>query len=183
MNGQGVGDRNRSARPRARRAWREAQPRKSGTNETTLDTKKLKFDGWYRLWDGNIDYEGNGKKTWTYKGTKYVAYQGTVFGAFGSDLTLYGRWIPSIDVNFEWIDSVIPEGVELPSTVSLPLGDSETAFYTPTVPSKEGYKFDGWYKDSACTERYNESGEPLTGNITLYGRWTKIGTKRLPLPL
>lgn len=148
-------------------------------NETTLDTKKLKFDGWYRLWDGNIDYEGNGKKTWTYKGTKYVAYQGTVFGAFGSDLTLYGRWIPSIDVNFEWIDSVIPEGVELPSTVSLPLGDSETAFYTPTVPSKEGYKFDGWYKDSACTERYNESGEPLTGNITLYGRWTKIGTKKV----
>lgn len=147
-------------------------------NETTLDTKKLKFDGWYRLWDDNIDYEGNGKKTWTtYDGKKYVAYQDNVYPAFGSDFTLYGRWIPSIDVNFEWIDSVIPEGVELPSTVSLPLSDSETAFYTPIVPSKEGYEFDGWYKDSACTERYDKNGEPLTGNITLYGRWTKIGTK------
>lgn len=148
-------------------------------NETTLDTMKLKFDGWYRLWDDNIDHEGNGKKTWTYEGKTYVAYQGTVFGAFGSDFTLYGRWIPSIDVNFQWIDSVTPEGAELPPTVSLPLSDSETAFYTPTVPSQEGYEFDGWYKDSACTKPYNKNGEPLTGNITLYGRWTKIGTKKV----
>ena len=146
-------------------------------NETTLDTMKLKFDGWYRLWDDRIDGDAAEKKTWTYDGKKYVAYQGTVFGAFGSDLTLCGRWIPYIDVNFEWIDSVIPEGVELPSTISLPLSNDGTAFYTPTVPSKKGYKFDGWYKDSACTERYDKKGETLTGNITLYGRWTKIGTK------
>lgn len=152
-------------------------------NETTSDTMKLKFDGWYRLWDDsiddNIDHEGDGKKTWTYNGTKYVAYQDTVYDAFGSDFTLYGRWIPSIDVNFQWIGSVIPEGAELPSTVSLPLSDSETVPFTPTVPSQEGYEFDGWYKDSACTKPYNKSGEALTGNITLYGRWTKIGTKKV----
>lgn len=152
-------------------------------NETTLDTMKLKFDGWYRLWDDsiddNIDHEGNEKKTWTYDGKKYVAYQDTVYDAFGSDFTLYGRWIPSIDVNFRWIDSVIPEGAELPPTVSLPLSDSETVPFTPTVPSQEGYEFDGWYKDSACTKPYNKNGETLTGNITLYGRWTKIGTKKV----
>ena len=148
-------------------------------NETTSDTMKLKFDGWYRLWDDSIDHEGNGKKTWTYDGKKYVAYQDTVYDAFGSDFTLYGRWIPSIDVNFRWIDSVIPEGAELPPTVSLPLSDSETVPFTPTVPSQEGYEFDGWYKDSACTKPYNKNGETLTGNITLYGRWTKIGTKKV----
>lgn len=147
-------------------------------NETTSDTMKLKFDGWYRLWDDNIDREEDGKKTWTtYDGKKYVAYQDNVYDAFGSDLTLYGRWIPSIDVNFQWIDdSVIPEDAELPSTVSLPLSNDGTAFYTPTVPSKKGYEFDGWYKDPDCKELY-KNGEPLTGNITLYGRWTKIGTK------
>ena len=148
-------------------------------NETTSDTMKLKFDGWYRLWDDSIDHEGDGKKTWTYNGTKYVAYQDTVYDAFGSDFTLYGRWIPSIDVNFQWIGSVIPEGAELPSTVSLPLSDSGTASFTPTVPSQEGYEFDGWYKDSACTERYGENGENLTENTTLYGRWTRIGTKEV----
>lgn len=148
-------------------------------NETTSDTMKLKFDGWYRLWDDSIDHEGDGKKTWTYNGTKYVAYQDTVYDAFGSDFTLYGRWIPSIDVNFQWIGSVIPEGTELPSTVSLPLSDSGTASFTPAVPSQEGYEFDGWYKDSACTERYGENGENLTENTTLYGSWTRIGTKEV----
>lgn len=112
-------------------------------NETTSDTMKLKFDGWYRLWDNRIDSEAAGKKTWTYYGTRYVAYQDNVYDAFGSDLTLYGRWIPSIDVNFQWIGSVIPEDAELPLTVSLPLSDSETASFTPIVPSKEGYEFDG----------------------------------------
>ena len=31
-------------------------------NETTSDTMKLKFDGWYRLWDDNIDHEENGER-------------------------------------------------------------------------------------------------------------------------
>lgn len=146
-------------------------------NETTLDTMKLKFDGWYRLWDDSIDHEGDEKKTWTYEGKTYVAYQDNVYAAFGSDFTLYGRWIPSIDVNFQWIGSVTPKDVEPPATVSLPLSDSETDPYTPIVPSQEGYEFDGWYKDSACTKPYNKNGEALTGNITLYGRWTRIGTK------
>lgn len=153
-------------------------PTNPAQNETTSDTMKLKFDGWYRLWDNRIDSEAAGKKTWTYEGKKYVAYQDTVYDAFGSDFTLYGRWIPSIDVNFQWIGSVIPEDAELlPSTISLPLRDDGTASFTPDVPSQEGYEFDGWYKDSACTERYNESGEDLTANTTLYGRWTRIGTK------
>ena len=149
-------------------------------NETTSDTMKLKFDGWYRLWDDNIDREEDGKKTWmTYDGKKYVAYQDNVYDAFGSDLTLYGRWIPSIDVNFQWIGSVIPADATPPSTVSLALSDDGTASFTPIVPSQEGYEFDGWYKNSACTDRYNESGENLTKNTFLYGRWTKIGTKKV----
>ena len=146
--------------------------------ETNLEAMKmkLKFDGWYRLWDDNIDYEGNGKKTWTYEGTRYVAYQDNVYDAFGSDLTLYGRWIPYIDVNFQWSGSV-PEDAELPSTVPLELSDSKTVLYTPDVPSQEGYEFDGWYKDPDCTKPYSKKGETLTENTTLYGSWTKIGTK------
>lgn len=148
-------------------------------NETTNDTMKLKFDGWYRLWDDRIDGDAAEKKTWTYEGKTYVAYQDNVYDAFGSDLTLYGRWIPSIDVNFQWIGSVIPADATPPSTVSLALSDDGTASFTPIVPSQEGYEFDGWYKNSACTDRYNESGENLTKNTFLYGRWTKIGTKKV----
>lgn len=145
--------------------------------ETNLEDMKLKFDGWYRLWDDRIDGDAAEKKTWTYEGKTYVAYQDNVYDAFGSDLTLYGRWIPSIDVNFQWIGSVIPADATPPSTVSLALSDDGTASFTPIVPSQEGYEFDGWYKNSACTKPYNKKGENLTANTTLYGRWTKIGTK------
>lgn len=47
-------------------------------NETTNDTMKLKFDGWYRLWDDRIDGDAAEKKTWTYEGKTYVAYQDNV---------------------------------------------------------------------------------------------------------
>mgnify|MGYP006920899059 CR=1 FL=1 len=65
----------------------------------------LKFDGWYCLWDETID---QGKPTWTYNGKTYVKYTGTVFPAFGSDLKLYGRWLPEIQVSFHWASSVVP---------------------------------------------------------------------------
>ena len=107
----------------------------------------LKFDGWYRLWDETIDQD---KPTWEYNGNTYVKYTGTVFPAFGSDLKLYGRWLPEIQVSFHWAGSVIPV---------------------------DGFEFDGWYKDSDCTQKFQEGGEYLTANTNLYGRWTRLGTK------
>ena len=60
----------------------------------------LKFDGWYRLWDETIDKDKPDKPTWEYGGKTYVKYTGRVFPAFGSDLKLYGRWLPEIQVSF-----------------------------------------------------------------------------------
>ena len=147
--------------------------------EVSKENIKLKFDGWYRLWNDGVDKDGDGKKTWTYNGRKYVSYQNTIYAAFGSDLQLYGRWVPYIDVNFHWIGSVIPEDLDKPSSVSLPLGDAGGCFYQAETPTLDGYEFDGWYKDSACTERYSSDGEKLSANTDLYGRWTKLGTKEV----
>ena len=147
--------------------------------EVIKNNVKLKFDGWYRLWNDDVDKEGDGKKTWTYDGQKYVSYQNTMYPAFGSDLQLYGRWVPSIDVNFHWIGSVIPEGLDEPSSVSLSLGDAGGCFYQAETPTLAGYEFDGWYKNSACTQRYNSNGENLSANTDLYGRWIKLGTKEV----
>ena len=102
--------------------------------EDSTENVKLKFDGWYRLWNAGVDQEGAGKKIWNYKGQKYVSYQNTIYDAFGSDLQLYGRWVPSIDVNFHWIGSVIPEGLDKPSSVSLSLGDAGGCFYQAETP-------------------------------------------------
>ena len=139
----------------------------------------LKFDGWYRLWDETIDKD---KPTWEYGGKTYVKYTGRVFPAFGSDLKLYGRWLPEIQVSFHWAGSVIPvdgdgNKIAAPSALSLSLDGNGTYRYKATAPTADGFEFDGWYKDSACTQKFEECGEVLTANTNLYGRWTRLGTK------
>lgn len=148
-------------------------------NAVAGDDLNLKFDGWYRLWDETIDKD---KPTWEYGGKTYVKYTGTVFPAFGSDLKLYGRWLPEIQVSFHWAGSVIPvdgDGNKIapPSALSLSLDGDGNRHYKATAPTADGFEFDGWYKDSDCTQKFEEGGEVLTANTDLYGRWTRLGTK------
>lgn len=148
-------------------------------NAVAVDDLNLKFDGWYRLWDETID---KGKQTWEYGGKTYVKYTGTVFPAFGSDLKLYGRWLPEIQVSFHWASSVVPvdgDGNKIapPSALSLSLDGDGNRYYQATAPTADGFEFDGWYKDSDCTQKFEEGGEVLTANTNLYGRWTRLGTK------
>ena len=148
-------------------------------NAVAGDDLNLKFDGWYRLWDKTIDQD---KPTWTYGENTYVKYTGTVFPAFGSDLKLYGRWLPEIQVTFHWAGSVIPvdgdgQNIAAPSALSLSLDGDGNCRYKATAPTADGFEFDGWYKDSACTQKFKEDGEVLTANTNLYGRWTRLGTK------
>lgn len=148
-------------------------------NAVAVDDLNLKFDGWYRLWDETIDKD---KPTWTYNGKTYVKYTGRVFPAFGSDLKLYGRWLPEIQVSFHWAGSVVPvdgDGNEIaaPSPLSLSLNGDGNYRYKATAPTADGFEFDGWYKDSDCKQKFEEGGEVLTANTDLYGRWTRLGTK------
>lgn len=148
-------------------------------NAVAGDDLNLKFDGWYRLWDKTID---QGKPTWTYGENTYVKYTGTVFPAFGSDLKLYGRWLPEVQVTFHWAGSVIPvdgdgQNIAAPSPLSLSLNGDGNCRYKATALTADGFEFDGWYKDYACTQKFQENGEVLTANTDLYGRWTRLGTK------
>ena len=148
-------------------------------NAVAGDDLNLKFDGWYRLRDETIDKD---KPTWEYGGKTYVKYTGTVFPAFGSDLKLYGRWLPEVQVTFHWAGSVVPvdgDGNKIapPSALSLSLDGDGNRYYQATAPTADGFEFDGWYKDSDCTQKFEEGGEVLTANTDLYGRWTRLGTK------
>lgn len=151
-------------------------------NAVAVDDLNLKFDGWYRLWDETIDKDKPDKTTWEYGGKTYVKYTGRVFPAFGSDLKLYGRWLPEIQVSFHWAGSVIPvdgDGNKIapPSALSLSLDGNGKRYYKATALTADGFEFDGWYKDSDCTQKFEEGGEDLTANTDLYGRWTRLGTK------
>ena len=43
----------------------------------------------------------------------------------------------------------------------------------PEAPTKDGYTFHGWYKDAAFTNRWNFDADTVTGNTTLYAKWTE----------
>lgn len=42
----------------------------------------------------------------------------------------------------------------------------------PAAPTKENYKFEGWYKDSKLTEKYDFNNK-VDKDITLYAKWTE----------
>ncbi len=43
----------------------------------------------------------------------------------------------------------------------------------PTDPTKDGFDFAGWYKNSGLTEAYDFSA-PVTASFTLYAKWTEV---------
>jgi len=44
----------------------------------------------------------------------------------------------------------------------------------PVDPTKTGYIFAGWYKDSGLTIPWNFSKDVVTSNITLYAKWNPV---------
>jgi uncharacterized repeat protein (TIGR02543 family) len=55
-----------------------------------------------------------------------------------------------------------------------PAAQSVTAEGTasvPTAPEATGYTFGGWYKEPECTTAF-DFATPITGDITLYAKWT-----------
>ena len=44
----------------------------------------------------------------------------------------------------------------------------------PDPPTREGYAFTGWYKDSACYEPWNIAVDTIQSEMTLYAGWEKI---------
>lgn len=74
-----------------------------------------------------------------------------------------------VGVDYKYVGDA-PEGAKVPDAdADLELG----AAYTAKAPeSVDGYTFDGWYTDEACTAKW-EDGAELTGSMTLYGKWTQ----------
>jgi len=41
----------------------------------------------------------------------------------------------------------------------------------PTDPTKEGFAFDGWYREAACINAWNFASDAVNADITLYAKW------------
>lgn len=74
-----------------------------------------------------------------------------------------------VSVNYQYVGDA-PANAELPDgDEGLEVGSSYTA---QTQNPVEGYTFAGWFTDDTCTTQWVD-GTPLTGSMTLYGKWTK----------
>jgi len=47
----------------------------------------------------------------------------------------------------------------------------------PTAPTRTGYTFGGWYKESGCTTAWNFATDTVTSDVTLYAKWTSSATE------
>ncbi len=66
---------------------------------------------------------------------------------------------------------------EAPSAAQLPGPDEGLEVGLPynakAQAGVDGWTFDGWYTDEACTSKW-EDGGALAGSMTLYGKWSKV---------
>ena len=128
-----------------------------------LDDCDHMINGWY--------FDGAGSRWSAHKDPKFTAlvepgksgkyeYEGEVALKAAHGL---------VSVNYQYVGDA-PANAELPEgDEGLGLGDAYTA---KTQNPVDGYTFDGWYTDEACTTKWND-GDELSGSMTLYGKWTK----------
>lgn len=62
------------------------------------------------------------------------------------------------------------------STVAAITANAGGTITAPTAPTRAGFTFDGWYKESALTTPWNFAIDTVTANTTLYAKWTAIPT-------
>ncbi|MCH5153701.1 MAG: InlB B-repeat-containing protein [Clostridiales bacterium] len=117
----------------------------------TAPTKAgYRFDGWYK--DAALS------NVWTFgeNGDKVT-----------DDITLYAKWTPNqYTVKFDSMGG---------SDVNDFTGDYNALVEEPNVPTKDGYTFGGWYKESSLTTPWDFDTDtmPIDGT-TLYAKWNVI---------
>lgn len=133
-----------------------------------LDDCNEAIDGWYN------DPEDSRWNAHPSEGNAASVSLGTS-GAFESPLAL--KAAHGLTVTYEYVGE-FPEQADKPK----PETKLQTLpYYAATQGSVAGWTFDGWYTDEGCTEKWVDY-TPLTGSMTLYGKWTKDPTPEPSTP-
>ncbi len=133
---------------------------------------KLSFDtnGGNSIGSTLVPYETKADKLPTPKRSSYT-FRGwytdkatTIkFVAVTKDQTVYAKWAKNPTITFK------DNGKTLKSQL---VGYSINISSTNYTPTKSGYKFSGWYSDSALTKKFDFT-KGTTKDITLHAKWTK----------
>ena len=86
-------------------------------------------------------------------------------------VTLYAVWRNEFNIAYETDGGVI-NGEYISSYVY-----TNKVYDLPQSVIKEGYRFDGWYKDAALKSRIRNIPKNNTGDLHLYAKWTPLNYK------
>lgn len=101
------------------------------------------FKGWFTSAEGGAQYNFN---------TAPV-----------QDLTLYAHWAEAYTVTLVYNYEGAPENGYYYAEKGAVSGG-------PEAPTRDGYGFNGWYTDAACTTAFSFA-RPITGDTTIYAGW------------
>jgi len=90
-----------------------------------------------------------------------------------------GIVVPGGEVTYTVTVTFDAQGGSAVKSQTVTVGEKVTE---PTVPAKSGYIFDGWYTEAACTTSW-DFDTPVTGDMTLYVKWTKKPSPVMPGPV
>ena len=79
------------------------------------------------------------------------------------NITLYAKWVLdtfTVSFNSQGGTAVAPVTVQ-----------SRAKITAPMAPTRTGYSFQGWYKESVCTTAWDFANDTVTADITLYAKW------------
>jgi uncharacterized repeat protein (TIGR02543 family) len=80
------------------------------------------------------------------------------------DITLYAKW----DSNYYTVNFEANGGNPVPKQQNIANGGK---IIKPQDMTKEGFIFEGWYKEAAFDNLWNFNSGTVTGNIVLYAKW------------
>lgn len=84
------------------------------------------------------------------------------------DITLYAKWTEVVPEHTVSFDSQGGSSVQAITNVK-----SGSKITKPSMdPTREGFAFEGWYKESAGTNKWDFNNDIVTNHITLYAKWS-----------
>ncbi len=116
---------------------------------------------------GSLAKAGHTFGGWRNGGTTYTAGQ-TI--TISGDVTLTAVWMeaPANVTYTVTYNNNYPGGGRYTSQTGITPGSTLTA---PSAPSRSGYTFMGWYKDTACVNAWKFDIDVVSADTNLYARW------------
>ena len=153
------------------------------SNTTSTSTKLT--------WSGAYDDRGNVNKCRIYKDGTLLAevlYTNRPYTVTGlTPSTTYTFKAEACDTSSNWstdgpsrtVTTSAAEGTfaviydsQGGSPVASGTAQANSTISAPGNPTRSGYTFGGWYKEAACINAWNFASDTVTGNITLFAKWT-----------